>query len=108
MYRHQENVKAQDRANIFGRTLTDRLTDSAEELSSWHDNMLPALKRAIKDYKMQSRKGQTTIYGRPEKTKSTATEGSTKKRAKPARRHSSGQEPKTSRKIPAEDNNAPT
>ena len=58
MYRHFDSINAQDGANIFGRTLQDRLTVSATELITWHETMLPALKRAIKDFKRQSKKGQ--------------------------------------------------
>jgi hypothetical protein len=110
MYRHQDSVNAQDRANIFGRSLQDRLTDtSANDLTTWYDTVLPALKRAIKDYKQQSKRGQTTIYGGPRKTRKTAApKDTTKKRAKHARRHSSGQEHSKTRKTLGEDNNAPT
>ena len=110
MYRHQENVNAQDRANIFGRTLQDRLTDGATELSTWYETTLPALKRAIKDYRVQSRKGQTKINeGSKKKLKNklTAREPN-KQRAKPARRNSSGTRLKQVRHTRAEDNNAPT
>jgi hypothetical protein len=101
MYRNSANVSALDRSLIFGRDLKDRLTDSVTELSAWSQIMLPALKKAIKQYKKQENKDQRKIYGTYKKRATTIVH-----KKKIQRRHSIG--PGTPSRATNEDNNNPT
>jgi hypothetical protein len=103
IYRYSEAVNALDRENIFGIDLNIRMQHSAQEILTWCSTINPALKRAIKDFKVEMKKGQTKINEFPTRIDDTTTKIQCQNK-RVRRRHSSG----PSQSSTDKDSNNPT
>ena len=82
-------MNALDRENIFGIDIDIRLQHSAQEILTWCATIKPALKKAMKEFKEEMRKGQTKIPDFIDE-KSDADNQKPKKNKRISRQHSSG------------------
>ena len=107
IYRYSNAVNALDRENIFGIDIDIdiRLRQSSQDILIWCSTIKPALKRAIKDFQEEMRKGQTKTYEFGESNDADTKKSKIPKKSKRARRrHSSGQAQSSTQT----DNNMPT